>query len=238
MALASILVVDSDFSARSQIAKELRELGHEVSESENAGSALRLAHEVRPDLIVCEFSLPDLAGIEFLSDIRRSEDLKPIRVLMTSERDGPDDVVAALSSGADDYVSKPIDIPELVARVGACLRRPASPPDSGNVGIGGISIDDVGHRVIVDEDFVSLAPREYRLLQFFLNHPDRVFSRRQLLIHVWDRDASVGSRTVDVHIRRLRSVLERYGYDRYLQTVRGTGYRFSVESQARALTLP
>ena len=230
MALASILVVDSDSSARTQIAKELRHLGHEVSESEYAGSALRLAREVRPDLMVCEFCLPDLAGIELLNDIRRSEDLKPIRVLMTSAKDGSDDVVAALSAGADDYVGKPIDMPELLARVGACLRRPASPLDSGTVGIGGISIDDMGHRVLVDRDFVAFAPREYRLLKFFLNHPDRVFSRRQLLVHVWDKDASVGSRTVDVHIRRLRSVLEPYGYDRYLQTVRGTGYRFSLES--------
>ena len=153
-----------------------------------------------------------------------------MRVLMTSVRNGSDDVVAALGSGADDYVGKPIDVAELLARVGACLRRPANPLDSEKVSVGGISIDNVGHRVVVEGDFVTLAPREYRLLQFFLNHPDRVFSRRQLLVHVWDRDANVGSRTVDVHIRRLRSVLERYGYDRYLQTVRGTGYRFSLES--------
>ena len=98
------------------------------------------------------------------------------------------------------------------------------------ISAGGVSIDNAGHRVIVDGDFVTLAPREYRLLLFLLSNQDRVFSRKQLLVHVWDRDASVGSRTVDVHIRRLRSVLEPYGYDRYVQTVRGTGYRFSLKS--------
>ena len=98
------------------------------------------------------------------------------------------------------------------------------------VSAGGVSIDKVGHRVIVDGDFVSLAPREYRLLLFLLSNQDRVFSRKQLLVHVWDRDAAVGTRTVDVHIRRLRSLLEPYGYDRYVQTVRGTGYRFSLKS--------
>jgi len=230
MTLASILIVDADASTREQIARELRELGHDVQESENAGSALQAARKACPDLMVCEFTLPDLAGIELLNDVRRSDDLKRMRVLMTSEQNGSDDVVAALKSGADDFVSKPIHMPELVARVGACLQRPANLSDSESISAGGISIDNVGHRVMVEGRYVSLAPREYRLLLFMLSHPDRVFSRKQLLVHVWDRDAAVGPRTVDVHIRRLRSVLEPYGYERYLQTVRGTGYRFSLDS--------
>ena len=230
MTLASILIVDADAATREQIARELRELGHDVKESESAGSALQAARKACPDLMVCEFALPDLAGIELLNDVRRSDDLKRMRVLMTSAQNGADDVVAALKSGADDFVYKPIHMPELVARVGACLQRPANLTDSESISAGGISIDNVGHRVMVDGRYVSLAPREYRLLLFLLSHPDRVFSRKQLLVHVWDRDASVGPRTVDVHIRRLRSVLEAHGYDRYLQTVRGTGYRFSLES--------
>ena len=148
MALASILVVDADPLARARIARELRELGYDVEESENRADTLE------------------------------------------AER----------------------------------------PPDADVVSAGGISVDSAGHRVIVNGDYVSLAPREYRLLHFLLSYPDRVFSRKQLLVHVWDRDASVGPRTVDVHIRRLRSVLERYDYDRYIQTVRGTGYRFSLET--------
>lgn len=229
MTLASILVVDSDSMARRQIAAELRELGHDVSESANAGAALEAVRHVRPDLMVCEFSLPDLAGIELLSDIRRSEELRRMRVLMTSADNGAGDAVTALQLGADDFVGKPINMAELIARVGACLRRPAATSDSDSISAGGISIDTIGHRVSVNGDYVSLAPREYRLLLFMLTHRDRVFSRKQLLIHVWDRDAAVGPRTVDVHIRRLRSVLESYGYDRYLQTVRGAGYRFSLD---------
>jgi two-component system phosphate regulon response regulator PhoB len=148
MALASILVVDSDPLARARIVKELRELGYDVKESDSREGTLEA---------------------EWSADA---------------------DVVSA----------------------------------------GGISVDSAGQRVVVDGDYVNLAPREYRLLHFLLSYPDRVFSRKQLLVHVWDRDASVGPRTVDVHIRRLRSVLETYGYDRYVQTVRGTGYRFSLET--------
>ena len=228
MTLASILVVDSDSASRERVAAELRELGHRVNESPDAGSALQAVRRICPDLMVCEFSLPDLGGIELLSDMRRSEEHKRMRILMTAEQNGSNEVVTALQSGADDFVSKPIDMPELVARVGACLRRPAVTSDADSISAGGISIDSVGHRVMVDDDYITLAPREYRLLLFLLNHQDRVFSRNQLLMHVWDRDASIGPRTVDVHIRRLRGVLEAYGYDRYLQTVRGSGYRFSL----------
>jgi two-component system, OmpR family, phosphate regulon response regulator PhoB len=207
----------------------LRELGHDVSESNDAGSALQQVRSKRPDLMVCDFTLPDLAGVELLSDVRRIEELRSMRVLMTSSRPESDDIVLALESGADDFIGKPINLPELRARVGACLRRPASPASSERVAGGGIAIDNVGHRVSVDGTFVSLAPREYRLLHFLLTNQDRVFTRKQLLVHVWDRDATVGARTVDVHVRRLRSMLEPFGYDSYLQTVRGSGYRFSLE---------
>jgi len=230
MTLASILVVDPDAAARAVMAKQLRELGHDVSESEDAGSALRIVRRKKPDLLVCDFVLPDLAGVELLSDVRSSDDLKSMRVLMTSSRADSDDVVQALESGADDFIVKPINSLEFRARVGACLRRPANLSQASEIRAGGITIDNVGHRVVVDGSYVSLAPREYRLLLFLLSNQDRVFSRKQLLVHVWDRDVAVGARTVDVHIRRLRSLLEPFGYDRYLQTVRGSGYRFSLES--------
>lgn len=108
------------------------------------------------------------------------------------------------------------------------ITAPVQPQET--VAAGGVSIDQIGHRVVIDGDFITLAPREYRLLLFLLSNQDRVFSRKQLLVHVWDRDASIGSRTVDVHIRRLRGVLEPYNYDGYIQTVRGAGYRFSLQS--------
>lgn len=229
MTLASILIVDADTGARRHIAHELRELGHDVDELDTAGSAIRAVRESCPDLMVCEFALPDLSGIELLNDVRRSDELRKLRVLMTSSNPGSRDIVTAFESGADDYVGKPVDSRELAARVSACLNRPANHANSERVSAGGIAIDKIGHRVCVDDKYVTLAPREYRLLLFLLSHQDRVFSRRQLLVHVWDRDVSVGPRTVDVHVRRLRSMLEPFGYDRYLQTVRGTGYRFSLD---------
>ena len=230
MSTSSIMVVDADATARQAVARELRALGHDVSESDSAGRALQAMRQRRPDLLVLEWALPDAAGLDVLSDIKRSEGLKPVRVLMTSARGVPGDVLAAFESGADDFLDKPFSTYELVARVGACLNRPAAVSANGTVSAGGIHVDHVGHRVSVDGDFLSLAPREYLLLHFLLTNRDRVFSRSQLLIHVWNRDAHVGPRTVDVHIRRLRSVLEPYGYDRYLQTVRGSGYRFSLDT--------
>lgn len=230
MGLASILLVDDDVTARALIAQDLRELGHDVSESDDAGSALRAIAEKRPDLMVLDWVLPDLAGIELLSDVKHNDELKHVRVVITSARREPEDVVAALDLGADDFIGKPFSSRELVARVGACLRRPATSHYTGRLEAGGISVDKIGHRVLVDNKLVSLAPREYRLLLFLIGNQDRAFSRRQLLIHVWNRESAVGVRTVDVHIRRLRSVLEPFGYDRYLQTVRGSGYRFSLET--------
>ncbi len=232
MALASILVVDVDPEVRRAMASELAELGHDVVESDSAGAAFELARRSRPDLMVCDFELPDLAGVDLLSDMRSSEDLRSIRIVVTSRRQDTDDIARALDSGADDFIRKPVDLTELRARVGACLRRPACLAATGEISAGGIRIDNVGHRVAVDGKYVSLAPREYRLLQFLLANRDRVFSRKQLLVHVWDRDVTVGPRTVDVHVRRLRSLLEPFGYDAYLQTVRGTGYRFSIDNAA------
>jgi two-component system phosphate regulon response regulator PhoB len=230
MSLASILLVDHDVTARALIAQELRQLGHDVSESDDAGSALRAMAESRPDLMVLDWVLPDLAGIELLSDVKHDDELKHVRVVITSAHRAPEDVVAALDLGADDFLGKPFSSRELVARVGACLRRPATLHNSGRLEAGGISVDKIAHRVLVDNKLVSLAPREYRLLLFLIGNQDRAFSRRQLLIHVWNRDSAVGVRTVDVHIRRLRSVLEPFGYDRYVQTVRGSGYRFSLDT--------
>lgn len=226
--LASILLVDQDISARSLIADELRELGHEVSESGDAASAWAAVRKYCPDLMVCDYSLPDLTGVDLLTDVRCNEKLRNMRVMMTSDRGDSSDVVVALSSGADDFVEKPIRIPEFIARVDACLRRPANIERSTVVKASGISIDTVAQRVFVDGAAVTLAPREYQMLLFFLRNRDRVLTRAQLISQVWNRNVKLGPRTIDVHIRRLRSVLEPSGYDKYLQTVRGSGYRFSL----------
>ncbi|HLU06389.1 MAG TPA: response regulator [Woeseiaceae bacterium] len=230
MSLASILLVDDDVTTRSHIARELRELGHDVSETNDAVGALRAVAQKRPDLMVLDWMLPDVAGIELLGDLKHNDDLKHVRVLMTSAAHEAGEAIAALDLGADDFIEKPFSSREFMARIGACLRRPATLHNSGRLTAGGITIDKAGHRLIVDDTPVSLAPREYRLLQFLVANQDRAFSRQQLLIHVWDRNAAVGVRTVDVHVRRLRMVLEPFGYERYLQTVRGSGYRFSFQA--------
>lgn len=229
MTLASILVIDPDVASRTLISSGLRELGHDVSETGDAGAALESVRRHKPDLLVCDWLLPDLSGVELVSDVRRNDELRSIRVMMTSASAEPDDAVSALQCGADDFVAKPLHMPEFIARVVACLRRPAGVFEDSVVNAGGIAVDTIGHRVSVDGKYLLLAPREYQLLLFLLRNPDRVFSRRQLLLHVWKSDAIVGPRTVDVHVRRLRSFLEPYGYNKYLQTVRGSGYRFSLE---------
>ena len=209
MTLASILVVDPDAVARAQMAAELRGLGHDVAESESAGAALAAIKAAQPDLLICDRALPDLDGVELLSDVRRSEDLKSLRVLMTSGGADSSDIVMALERGADDYVGKPLDMVEFLARVGACLRRPANPHTSSLIVADGITIDNVSHRVAVDDTYVGLAPREYRLLLFLLTNQDRVFSREQLLVRVWDRDGhpSDGSAPATWHTYPCRAAL-------------------------------
>ena len=229
MSLASILVVDADTAAQQQIVRGLSALGHEVTAAENASAAFRAMQSKRPDLLVCDCQLPDLAGVDLLSDLKQNEALRSMRVLMTSARNSVDYAVSALESGADDFISKPLNMQEFLARVAACLRRPASLVRAESISAGGITIDNVGHRVAADGSYLSLAPREYDLLQFLMKNQNRVFSRHQLLAHVWGCDAIVGPRTVDVHIRRLRNLLEPYAYASYIQTVRGSGYRFSLE---------
>lgn len=228
--MASILVVDAHADSRSAIASQLRQLGHDVSESDSAQKALAAYEALRPDLMVVECDLPDKPGLSLLSDVKRRGIATGTRVLMTAERQRFSDLADAFDFGADDVVAKPIDMDELTARVSICLRRPPASQSPGELQVGGITIDSVGQRVFVNGDPVVLAPREYRLLLFFLENCERVFSRDELLSEVWGKHADVGARTVDVHVRRLRSLLEPYGYERFLQTVRGSGYRFSPES--------
>ncbi|MEJ2602861.1 MAG: winged helix-turn-helix domain-containing protein [Gammaproteobacteria bacterium] len=226
---AFILIVDDDARCRAEVARHLRELGHRVREAETASQAVREIRETLPDLVLIESRLPDVHGLELLEDIRRGERLRALRVVMTSRSPDPRDVVRALDHGADDFVGKPFVMEELIARVGACLRRPASTGASDVVAAGDIVVDRSSHRVTVGGRPTALAPREYRLMSFLVGNRERVYTRSQLLMHVWDRDASVGPRTVDVHIRRLRKILEPHGLAHYIQTVRGSGYRFSLD---------
>ncbi len=226
---AFILLVDDDARSRGDVARHLRELGHRVREADTASQAVREIRENLPDLVLIESRLPDVPGLEVLQDIRRSERLGGLRVIMMARSPEPRDAVRALEQGADDFVGSPFVMEELMARIGACLRRPASAGTSDVVSAGEIVVDRSSHRVTVAGRPAALAPREYRLMSFLVGNRERVYTRSQLLMHVWDRDASVGPRTVDVHIRRLRKILEPYGLAHYIQTVRGSGYRFSLD---------
>jgi two-component system phosphate regulon response regulator PhoB len=161
MTLASILVVDADTAAQQQIVSSLRELGHDVSATENARAAFSAMQHKRPDLLVCDCQLPDLAGVDLLSDLKQNDELRSMRVLMTSAQSTVDSAVSALELGADDFVPKPLNMQEFLARVAACLRRPATLLRADSISAGGITIDNIGHRVTADGSFLSLAPREY-----------------------------------------------------------------------------
>ena len=173
--------------------------------------------------------LPDMSGLELVRVLRRDANTRDIPVVMLTARGEEADKVAGLESGADDYVTKPFSARELIARIQAVLRRSAPVGDSDRVDVEGLTLDQAGHRVTAAGQPVALGPTEYRLLAFLMTHRDRVYARSQLLDRVWGGNVYVEERTVDVHIRRLRKSLEPSGYDRFVQTVRGAGYRFSSQ---------
>ena len=183
----------------------------------------------RPDLILVDWMLPDMSGLELVRQLRRDSHTRDIPIVMLTARAEEADKVAGLESGADDYLTKPFSARELIARIQAVLRRSAPAGQAERVEVEGLTLDQAGHRVLAGDKSVSLGPTEYRLLAFLMTHPDRVYSRSQLLDRVWGGNVYVEERTVDVHIRRLRKALEDSGYDRFVQTVRGAGYRFSAQ---------
>jgi two-component system phosphate regulon response regulator PhoB len=170
-----------------------------------------------------------MSGLELVRQLRRDANTRDIPIVMLTARADEADKVAGLESGADDYLTKPFSARELIARIQAVLRRSAPAGAAERVELEGLTLDQAGHRVLAAGKSVALGPTEYRLLAFMMTHPDRVYSRSQLLDRVWGGNVYVEERTVDVHIRRLRKSLEGSGYDRFIQTVRGAGYRFSVQ---------
>jgi two-component system phosphate regulon response regulator PhoB len=223
-----ILIVEDEKPIRDMIAFGLRRAGYEVAEAEDTAEARARIADRRPDLMLVDWMLPDQSGLELTRQIKRDRDTQELPIIMLTARAEEGDKVAGLECGADDYVTKPFSPRELVARINAVLRRSAPGGQDDLVRANGLTLDQAGHRVLAGESTVSLGPTEYRLLAFFMTHPDRVYSRSQLLDRVWGGNVYVEERTVDVHIRRLRKALEDHGYDRYIQTVRGAGYRFSA----------
>ncbi len=229
---ANILLVEDEPAIQELIAVNLTRSGHHVVRVSDAETAQRVVRDALPDLILLDWMLPGMSGVEFARRLRTDERTRMIPVIMLTARGEEQDKVAGLETGADDYITKPFSPRELVARIKAVLRRRAPQVTEDAVEAGGLRLDPSTHRVSAEGQTLSLGPTEFRLLHFLMTHPERVHSRTQLLDQVWGDHVFVEERTVDVHIRRLRAALEPSGHDRLIQTVRGSGYRFSVQIEA------
>ncbi|MDI3261530.1 MAG: phosphate regulon transcriptional regulator PhoB [Fulvimonas sp.] len=223
-----ILIVEDEASIRDMVAFALRKAGMEAIPAADARAAQLAIAEQVPDLILLDWMLPGTSGLELARRLRKEDPGREIPIIMLTARGEEMDRVNGLEAGVDDYVVKPFSTRELLARIKAVLRRSKGDDGSGNVEINGLRIDGPAHRVFAGADAVPIGPTEYRLLYFFMTHPERVYTRAQLLDHVWGGSVYVEERTVDVHIRRLRKTLEPWQLDRMVQTVRGSGYRFSA----------
>ena len=231
MSNRQILVVEDERPIREMVAFGLRRAGFEVVEAEDTREARARIADRRPDLVLVDWMLPDMSGLELTRALKKDKDMRDVPIIMLTARAEEQDKVSGLEGGADDYVTKPFSPRELLARINAVLRRTQSSAKDEVVSAGGLSLDAAGHRVMVGEATVPLGPTEYRLLSFFMTHPERVYSRGQLLDRVWGGNVYVEERTVDVHIRRLRKALEGFDCDKFIQTVRGAGYRFSIRPE-------
>jgi two-component system phosphate regulon response regulator PhoB len=223
-----ILIVEDERPIREMIAYGLKRAGFEVREAEDSRSARSALADRRPDLMLIDWMLPDTSGLELTRSLKRERDTRDLPIIMLTARAAEADKVAGLDGGADDYLTKPFSPRELLARVNALLRRASDQDEGEEITRGALLLDRAGHRVNSGGRAVTMGPTEYRLLEFFMLHPDRVYSREQLLDRVWGGNVYVEERTIDVHIRRLRKALEEFACDQYIQTVRGAGYRFSV----------
>lgn len=226
----TILIVDDEAAIREMIrvALEMSEL--DCLEAANAQEAHGLIVDARPDLVLLDWMLPGTSGVELLRRLKRDELTATLPVIMLTAKGEEDNKIQGLNVGADDYITKPFAPRELLARIKAVLRRTGSLDDEQAIDVQGLRLDPASHRVFIDGQPIVIGPTEFRLLKFFMTHQERAYSRGQLLDHVWGGNVYVEERTVDVHIRRLRKALqtEQADYGSLVQTVRGTGYRFST----------
>ena len=225
---ATVLVVEDEPAIQELIAYTLRQAGHQPLRADTAEYAMQLVQSALPDLVLLDWMLPGLSGIELARRLRADKRTRGIPIIMLTARVEEQEKIAGLEAGADDYITKPFSPRELNARVKAVLRRRAPQMTDDIVQMGELKLDPATHRVAAAGTEVSLGPTEFRLLHFFMTHPERVHSRTQLLDQVWGDHVFVEERTVDVHIRRLRKALETSRQDALIQTVRGAGYRMSA----------
>lgn len=229
--MASILVVEDETDLREMVAESLTATGNYVRQAGSINEAKKHVSDLAPDLIVLDWMLPDVTGLQWLRQLRRESGSKAIPVIMLTAKDGVEDRVNGLDSGADDYLVKPFSIKELQARVRTQLRKNDDGGAERFYHCDGLTLDAESHRVTTGDGEVKLGPTEFRLLEHFMSHPERVYSRGQLLDAVWGQNVFIEERTVDVHIRRLRKALNEHQKAHFVQTVRGAGYRFGVTGQ-------
>jgi len=221
-------VVEDEPAIQELIAYNLKQAGHQPLRADNAEQAMNLVQNALPDLVLLDWMLPGQSGIDFARRLRSDRRTRTVPIIMLTARSDEQDKLTGLDTGADDYITKPFSPRELNARIKAVLRRRAPQMTDDVVQLGGLKLDPSSHRISGNGEPVILGPTEFRLLHFMMTHPERVHSRTQLLDQVWGDHVFVEERTVDVHIRRLRKALEPTDLDRLVQTVRGTGYRFSA----------
>lgn len=223
-----ILIVEDEPAIRDMLAYALRKGDYAPLLAADAREAQERIAERVPDLILLDWMLPGTSGLELARRWRKDAMTRDVPIIMLTARGEENDRVGGLEAGVDDYVVKPFSARELLARIRAVMRRSRDDDEDGSVAVGSLRIDGAAHRVFAGDTPVPIGPTEYRLLHFFMTHPERVYSRTQLLDHVWGGSVYVEERTVDVHIRRLRKTLEPHGLENMVQTVRGSGYRFSA----------
>jgi two-component system phosphate regulon response regulator PhoB len=224
---ARILVVEDESAIQELIALNLEQAGQTAILAASAEEAWGLVQASLPDLVLLDWMLPGQSGIEFARRLRSEARTKALPIIMLTARGEEEDKLRGLDTGADDYITKPFSTTELQARIKAVLRRRAPEITDDAIEYHGLKLDPASHRVTGKGKDLPMGPTEFRLLHFFMTHPERVYSRTQLLDHVWGDHVFIEERTVDVHIRRLRAALEHAGLETYIQTIRGAGYRFS-----------
>ena len=225
---ANILIVEDEPAIRQMLGFTLAGDGYNFLEAADVEEAHNAMSTMMPDLILLDWMLPGISGVDFARRLKRDPKTSTIPIIMLTARGTENDKVKGLDTGADDFITKPFSTRELLARVRAVMRRTQQISEQDVIELGTIKLDTQTHRVLANNRPVELSPTEFRLLQFFITHPERVYTRNQLLDSVWGNHAYIEERTVDVHIRRLRKLLEPYACDPYIQTVRSVGYRFSV----------
>ncbi|MCL7422501.1 MAG: phosphate regulon transcriptional regulator PhoB [Methylobacter sp.] len=228
MSRFKILIVEDEDAIRGMLMMVLEQAGFAPVAASDAEDAQKVLDENLPDLILLDWMLPGLSGVEWARRLKKDQTYRELPIILLTARGEEEDKVRGLEIGADDYMTKPFSPKELIARVRAVLRRSGKIQGSAQIELGDLVLDTEQHRLSIGDRLLDVSPTEFRLMQFFMTHPDKVYNRTQLLDQVWGRSVYIEERTVDVHIRRLRKILGEYGREDLVQTVRGFGYRFSL----------